>query len=178
MMQETHRIDQTALQAGLTQSDITLFANAPSVNEALPHFKSGTAILLHNRPHFVLQAKAQNIIPYRDQAFRFCAHSITHLLINVYMPLGKSSRRRTQCDQMFIALQNYIENKSFDCIFVFGDFNATLSRFDSSSSLVKSVNYFSLKTLLQQNNLKYSFRIFNPQSKNVFIHQKQCSFTT
>ena len=81
------------------------------------------------------------------------------------MPSGKSSRRRTQRDQMFIALQNYIENESFDYLFVVGDFNVTLSRLDSSSSLVKSVDYFSLKTLLQQNNLKDSFRIFNPQSK-------------
>ena len=31
--------------------------------------------------------------------------------------------------------------------------------------LLLSVDYFSLKTLLQQNNLKDSFRIFNPQSK-------------
>ena len=72
---------------------------------------------------------------YRAQAFKFCVHSVTYLLINVYMPSGKSSRRRTQRDQMFIALQNYIENESFDYLFVVGDFNVTLSRLDSSSSL-------------------------------------------
>ena len=104
MMQETHRINQPALQAWLNQSNFTLFANAPSVNEALPHFKSGTAILLHNRTNFILQPTVQNIIPYRAQAFKFCVHSVTYLLINVYMPSGKSSRRRTQRDQMFIAL--------------------------------------------------------------------------
>ena len=62
---------------------------------------------------------------------------------------------------MLIALQNCIENKSFDYLFIVGDFNVTLSRLDSSSSLVKSVDYFSLKTLPQQDNLKDSFRIFN-----------------
>ena len=165
MMQETHRINQPALQAWLNQSKFTLFANAPSVNEALPHFKSGIAILLHNRTDFVLQPTVQSIIPYRGQAIKFCVHSVTYLLINVYMPSGKSSRRRTQRDQMFVAIQNYIENESFDYLFVVGDFNVTLSRPDSSSSPVKSVAYFSLKTLLQQNNLKDSFRIFNSQSK-------------
>ena len=78
-------------------------------------------------------------------------------MINVYMPSRKSSRRRTQRDQMFIALQKYIENENFDYLFVVGDFNVMLSRLDSSSSRVKSVDYFSLKTLLQQNNLKDSF---------------------
>ena len=82
------------------------------------------------------------------------------------MPSGKSSRRRTQRYQMFIALQNYIENENFDCFYIVGDFNVTLSRLDSSSSLVKSVDCFSLKTLQQQNNHKDSFRIFNPQSKS------------
>ena len=116
MMQETHRINQSinqpALQTWLKQSDFTLFANAPSVNEALLHFKSGIAILLHNRTNFVLQPTVQNIIPYRAQAFKFCVHSVTYLLINVYLPSGKSSRRRTQRNQMFIAHQNYIENEA------------------------------------------------------------------
>ena len=89
MIQETHRINQPALQAWLNQSDFTLFANAPSVNEALPHFKSGIAILFHNRTNFVLQPTVQNIIPYTAQAFKFCVHSVTFLLINVYMPLAE-----------------------------------------------------------------------------------------
>ena len=95
MMQETHQINQPALQAWLNQFDFTLFANAPSVNEALLHFKSGTAILLHNRTNLVLQPTVQNIIPYRAQAFKFCVHSVTYLLINAYKPAGKSSRRCT-----------------------------------------------------------------------------------
>ena len=66
---------------------------------------------------------------------------------------------------MFFALQNHIENENFDYVFVAGDFNVTLFRLDSSFSLVNSVDYFSLKTLLQQNNLKDSFRIFNLQPK-------------
>ena len=99
MMQETHRINQPALQAWLNQSDFKLFANAPSVNEAPPHFTSAIAILFHNRSNFVLQPTVQNIIRYRAQAFKFCVHSVTYLLINVYMPSGKSRRRRTQRDQ-------------------------------------------------------------------------------
>ena len=154
MIQETQRINQPALQARLNQSDFTLFANAPSVNEALPHFKSGIAILLRHRTNFVLQPTVQNIIPYTAQAFKFCAHSVTYLLINVYMPSGKSSRRRTQRDQMFIALQNYIENESFDYLFVVGDFNVTLSRLDSSSSLAKAA--FTRATFLQRDS-----KIFN-----------------
>ena len=37
---------------------------------------------------FILQPTVQNIIPYRAQAFKFCVHSVTYLLINVYMPSG------------------------------------------------------------------------------------------
>ena len=100
MMQETHRIDQTALQAWLNQTDFTLFVNTPSVNEALPHFKSGTAILLHNRTHFVLQPTVQNIIPYRAQAFKFCASSVTYQLLTSICRRGSqviNVRNVTKC---------------------------------------------------------------------------------
>ena len=90
MMQETHQIDQTALQAWLNQTDFTLFANALPVNESLSHFKKVIATLLRNRTHFVLQLTLQNIIPYRAQSFKFFAHSVTYVLINFLIPSGKS----------------------------------------------------------------------------------------
>ena len=73
MMPETHRIDQTALQAWLNQTGFTLFANASSVNEALPHCKSGTAILLHNRTHFVLLSTVHHSLYHLK---RYCSKSV------------------------------------------------------------------------------------------------------
>ena len=70
----------------------------------------------------------------------YVAHPVTCLQINIFMPSRKSSCRRMQLDQMFIALQNYIENESFDYLFVVGDFTVTLLWLDSYPSPVKSID--------------------------------------
>ena len=47
-LQETHRVDLSKIKPYLNLCDLALFPNAPSMEQANHHFKSGTAILLRN----------------------------------------------------------------------------------------------------------------------------------
>ena len=165
LLQETHRINLGKIQPYLNSHDLTLFGNAPSTEEADCHFKSGTAILSRNITNLHLQPSVQTVIPNRAQFFKFSISSATYLFVNIYMPSGKSHRRKQQRCQLLQSLEERIQEETYDFLFVAGDFNMVLCEIDATAPLVKSEDYFATKEFLRKNNLKDSFRHLHPRSK-------------
>ena len=165
-LQETHRVDLSKIKPYLNLCDLALFPNAPSVEQANHHFKSGTAILLRNTTNAYLQTSTQTILPNRAQFLKFTVGSATYLIVNIYMPSGKSNRRRKQRSQLLELLEERIQEEAYDFLLLIGDFNMVLRQIDATAPLVKSDDFYTTQNFLRRNNLIDSFRCLNPQSKS------------
>ena len=172
-LQETHRLDLNVIRPWLAKHDLTLSFNAPTVNEADHHFKSGTAILLHTITHSLLQPTVKNIVPNRVQAIKFKSHKDVTLLVNLYMPSGKSFDRRQQRVEILTSLEIFLQSETYDSLVLAGDFNLTLCQIDSTAPLVRSVDFHAFKSFIKRENLVDVFRILNPKTK-IFYNRKKC----
>ena len=174
-LQETHRLDLNVIRPWLAKHGLTLLSNAPTVNEADHHFKSGTAILLHTITHSLLQPTVQNVVPNRVQVIKFKSHKDVTLLVNLYMPSGKSFDRRQQRVEILTSLEIFLQSESYDSLILAGDFNLTLCQIDSTAPLVRSVDYHALKSFIERENLVDVFRILNPKTKIFSYNRKNAS---
>ena len=177
-IQETHTIQHQQLSHFLHQHTFLAYPNTDhSLTPTIVH-RQGTLILL-NTKHIHLNSQTITphlILPNYIQSISFTLSNINYILINCYLPSGKTSSQTLNRIKAIKTLTSYLQNIDFKnkYIIIAGDFNLVLNPIDRTGHYTPNTNDKILfQKILTNFDLTDSYRYLYPNSRT-FSFSRSC----
>ena len=169
-IQETHTIQHQQLSHFSHKNNFLSYSNTDHSLTAQAIHRQGTLTII-NTQHIQLNSQmitSHIILPNHIHSLSFTLTGINYVLINCYLPSGKTAKQTTQRIKAIKTLTSFLHNFDYknNLIIIAGDFNLVLNPIDRTGHFTPNTNDKILfQTILSNFDLIDSYRSLYPHSK-------------
>ena len=167
-IQETHTIQHQQLSQFSHRNNFLTYSNTDHSLTPQAMHRQGTLIII-NTQHIHLNSQMTSshlLLPI--QSLSFTLTDIKYVLINCYLPSGKTAKQKTQRIKAIKTLTSFLHKFDYknNIIIIVGDFNLVLNPIDRTGHFTPNTNDKILfQTILSNFDLIDSYRSLYPHSK-------------
>ena len=169
-IQETHTIQQQQLSHFSLRNNFLTYSNTDHSLTPQAMHRQGTLTII-NTQHIHLNPQiitSHIILPNYIQSLSFTLTDINYVLINCYLPSGKTAKQTTQRIKAIKTLTSFLHKFDYknNLLIIAGDFNLVLNPIDRTGHFTPNTNDKILfQTILSNFDLIDSYRSLYPHSK-------------